>query len=218
MNAVKLLNLAPMLIMGAFLAYSGYSIHASADDPAAGESRPAKVLDAAVPDTPTADNALEGGLAGALRDPFQVSLKPGATAGAAKSQDDASLEAESDRLAKIVQGLKLDATFLQGHDQMAIINGRIYSKGHHLLIDAGSGGSSSTLLVVSVLPAKVILRGGNKDYVLGYPDQLALSQKPVNSPVVAPVKSTIAKPAGAPPRSGSAPRTRHSRGSRAGSP
>ena len=29
MNAVKLLNLAPMMIMVAFLAYSGYSIHAS---------------------------------------------------------------------------------------------------------------------------------------------------------------------------------------------
>ena len=105
---------------------------------------------------------MEGGLTGGLRDPFQVSLKPGATAGAAKSQDDASLEAESDRLAKIVQGLKLDATFLQGHDQMAIINGRVYSKGEQVRVDAKSDKSLSPLVVVGVVPAKVTLRGGTE--------------------------------------------------------
>ena len=57
-----------------------------------------------------------------------------------------------DTLAEIVQRLKLDATFLQGRDQMAIIDGRIYSKGQHLLIDGDSGKSSATLTVVNVLP------------------------------------------------------------------
>ncbi len=38
MTTAKLINLAPMLIMVTFLAYAGYSIHASAGDPAAGES------------------------------------------------------------------------------------------------------------------------------------------------------------------------------------
>ena len=55
---------------------------------------------------------------------------------------------------------------------MAIIDGRIYSKGQHLLIDGDSGKSSATLTVINVLPAKVILQGGDKNYVLGYPDQL----------------------------------------------
>jgi len=207
MTAVKLLKAAPLLIMVAFLAYAGYSIHASAGDPAAGQSGLAKDKGAVVQDIVTAGDAMAGGLTGALRDPFQVSLKPGAVASAPKSQDDASLN--SDRLAEIVQGLKLDATFLQGRDEMAIINGRVYSKGHYLIIDANSGKSSSRLFVVSVLPAKVVLRGGDTDYVLGYPDQLALSQKPLNSPRSAPGKTAIGNPGQA------APRSHRSRGVRA---
>jgi len=216
MTPAKLIKLAPMLMLVAFLAYAGYSIHASADDPAEDQSGLVKDLDTVVQDVLTPGNAVEGGLAGALRDPFQVSLKPGAVAGAPKSQDDASLD--SDLLAEIVQGLKLDATFLQGRDQMAIINGRVYSKGQHLLIDANSGKSLSPLVVVGVLPAKVTLRGGDKDYVLGYPDQLALSQKLLNSPVGARGKSMDGNPAGPSSRSGSAPPSRRSRGSRTGNP
>ncbi len=209
MNAAKLIKLAPMLILVAFLAYAGYSINASAEDPAEDPSGLVKDTNTVVQDIPKSGNALEGGLAAALRDPFQVSLKPGAAAGAAKSQDDASVD--SDLLDKIVQGLKLDATFHQGRDEMAIINGRVYSKGHYLIIDADSGKSSSRLFVVRVLPAKVILRGGDKDYVLSYPDQLVLSQKPHNSPAGARAKSVNGNPARPSSRSGSAPPSRRSR-------
>jgi hypothetical protein len=205
MNAVKLLNAAPLLIMVAFLAYAGYSIHASAGDPAAGQSGLAKDKGAVVPDIVTAGDAMPGGPTGAFRDPFQVGLKPGAVA----TRDDAKLVPDSDILAEIVQGLTLSATFLQGRGQLAIINGRVYSKGQYVLVDGGSGKSLPPLFVVNVLPAKVVLRGGDKDYVLGYPDQLALSQKPHNSPIAAPGKSMIGNPGQA------APRSRHSRGARA---
>ncbi len=208
MNAAKLIKLAPMLIMIAVLAYAGYSINTSAGDPDAGESGVAKGVDAVMQKIVTASSSIEGGLNDVLRDPFQIGLVPGA--GILKSQDSAS--ADSDLLAQIVQGLKLNATFLQGHNQRAIINGRVYSKGEHLLIDANSDNSLSPLVVVSVLPAKVNLRGGDKDYVLGYPDQFVLSHKPLN----APGKSMIGTPPAPSSRAGSVPRTRHSRGARAG--
>ncbi len=212
MNATKLIKLAPMLIMIAFLAYAGYSINTIAGDPDAGDSGAAKGVDDLVRNIVTAGSSIDGGLAGTLRDPFQVGVGPGAVAGALKSQD--STSADSDLLAEFVQELKLDATFLQGRNQMAIINGRVYAKGEHLLIDGNSDNSLSPLAVVGVMPAKVTLRGGDKDYVLSYPEQFALSHKPVNSPG----KSMTGRPDGPSLHPSSAPRTRHSRGARAGNP
>ncbi len=202
MNAAKLIKLAPMLVMITVLAYAGYSINTSASDPDAGEPGVAKGVEAVVRDNVTAGSSIEDGPVGAVRDPFQVSLEPGGL----KSQDGAV--ADFDRLAKIVQELKLDATFLQGREQMAIINGRVYSKGQHLVLD----GDLTPLFVANVLPATVVLRGGDRDYVLGYPDQLTLSHGPVNSPAT----SMIAKPAAPSARSVSVPRRHRSRGSRAG--
>jgi hypothetical protein len=216
MNAAKLIKQAPMVILVAFLMYAGYSIHASADDPAEELASQVKDVKTAVPETVTADSAVAGGQAGGLRDPFQVALEPDAVVRAHESQTDA--QPDSDRLAEIVQGLKLDATFLRGRDEMAIISGRVYSKGEHLIINANSDNALSPLVVVGVLPAKVTLRGGDKDYVLGYPDQFALSHKPRNSPVRAMSKTTVGNPAGTFSRSDSAPRTRRSRGSRMGNP
>ena len=82
---------------------------------------------------------------------------------------------DSDLLTEIVKVLKLDATFLQGRDELAIFNGRVYSKGEHLLIHAKAGNPVSPLVVVSVQPSRVTLRGGDKDYVLGYPEKPVLS-------------------------------------------
>jgi hypothetical protein len=210
MNAAKLIKLAPMLILVGFLAYAGYSIHASADDPAEDPSAQVKNPDTGVQENVTAGNAVEGGQAGVLRDPFQVVLEP--SAGAHQSPDDAS--SGLDVLAEIVQGLKLDGTFLQGRIQMAIINGRVYSKGEHVRIDGKSDKSLVPLVVAGVLPAKVTLRGGDRDYVLGYPDQAVLSNKPLG----AVGKSMIGSQAAISAHSDPAPRTRHSRGSRTGRP
>jgi hypothetical protein len=215
MNAAKVIKQAPMMILVAFLTYAGYSIHASADDPVEGQSSQLKDVATVAPDIVTAGNAVERDQDGILRDPFQVALKQGAAASAHEPQDEAL--SGSDRLAEIVQGLKLDATFVRGRDEMAIINGRVYSKGEHLVFHASSDNSLPPLIVVSVLPAKVSLRGGDKDYVLGYPDQLFLSPKHT-SPVRAPGKSRIANQGGTLSRSDSVPRTRHSRGSRPGNP
>jgi hypothetical protein len=216
MNAARLIKHGPMLILVAFLAYAGYSIHASADDPGEDQAGQVKDVNAVQKEIITADNAEEGVQAGGLRDPFQVVVKPGPVASAHGSHEDDA--PDSDLLAEIVRGLKLDATFLQGGDELAIINGRIYSKGERLLINAKSGNALSPLVVVGVVPGWVTLRGGDKDYVLGYPDQPVLSRKTHTSPARAPAKSKVAHQTGISSPSGSAPRRQHSRGSLVGNP
>jgi hypothetical protein len=215
MNLARLIKHGPMLILVAFLAYAGYSIHASADDPGEDQAGQVKDVNAVQKEIVTADNAEEGVQAGGLRDPFQVVVKPGPVASAHGSHDDAP---DSDLLAEIVLGLKLNATFLQGGDELAIIDGRIYSKGESLFINAKSGNALSPLVVVGVVPGWVTLRGGDKDYVLGYPDQPVLSRKTHISPARAPAKSKVAHQAGISSPSGSASRRLHSRGSLVGSP
>ena len=215
MNAARLIKHGPMLILVAFLAYAGYSIHASADDPGEDQAGQVKDVNPVQKEIVIADNEEEGVQAGGLRDPFQVVVKPGPVASVQGSHADAP---DSDLLAEIVLGLKLDATFLQGGDELAIIDGRIYSKGESLFINAKSGNALSPLVVVSVVPGWVTLRGGDKDYVLGYPDQPVLSQKTHTSPARAPAKSKVAHQTGIPSPSGSAPRRQHSRGSLVGNP
>jgi hypothetical protein len=216
MNAAKLVKQAPMVILVAFLTYAGYSIHASADAPAEDPASQVKDMKTTVPEIVAAGSAIEGGQTGELRDPFQIVVKADAAADAHELQENAS--PDSDRLAEIVQGLKLDATFVRGREEMAIIDGRVYSKGEHLIVNAKSDNSLSPLIVMSVLPATVTLRGGDKDYMLGYPDQLVLSQKGHKSPARAAGKTVVANQAGTSFGSGLAPRMRRSRGSRTGNP
>ena len=236
MTTAKLINLLPMLIMVTFLGYTGYSINASAGDPAAGESGLEKDLDSMLQNMIAVGDAVADSTSNsAFRNPFQVRSQPAAVAHA----DDVSPDPAVDTMAEIVQRLKLGATFLQGRAQMAIIDGRIYSKGQHLLIDGDSGKSSATLTVINILPEKVILHGGDKNYVLGYPDQLgsrpdkarvespetataeidaggqlALFQKLLNGPLGALGKSLTGNPAGSSSRGGSGSRSRRSAGSR----
>jgi hypothetical protein len=234
MTPAKLINLLPMLIMVSFLGYTGYSIHASAGDPAAASSGLEKDLDSMLQNMIAVGDAVADSTSSALRNPFQVRSQPAAVAHAV----DAALDPDVDKMPEIVQRLKLGATFLQGRDQMAIIDGRIYCKGQHLLVDGDSGKSSATLTVINILPDKVILHGGDKNYVLGYPDQLggrqdkargegsetataeidaggqlALFQKLLNGPLGALGKSVT----GSSSRGGSGSRSRRSAGSRAAS-
>src|SRR5262249_36285633 len=64
------------------------------------------------------------------------------------------------------------ATFLRSSEQHAIIDGRLYAKGQHLLLKEDSGWTYSTLFVAAVEPMKVILQGGGKRYELAYPEKL----------------------------------------------
>jgi hypothetical protein len=234
MNATKLIKLSPMLMMIAFLAYAGYSIHASAVDPDAGPSALAKEVDGVVQEMRAVSNAIASLPAGSLRDPFQVVAKPVAAEIADETEDDAPLEPASDSLADIVQGLRLDATFLQGREQIAVIDGRIYSRGQHLLDGGENGKSASKLVLVGVLPSKAILHADGRNFVLSYSDQLgSRSDKTRGAGAGAPQAAETAEidlggqlalfqkllnsPLGALARPASASRSRRSRGSRAAS-
>jgi hypothetical protein len=234
MSISKLIKLAPMIIMIAFLAYAGYSMQSSATDLDGDQSGLAKELDAVVQDILAVGDAIKAGTSDALRDPFQVSERPVLAGGAAAAKDGSEPDSESDPNAEIVRGLSLDATFVQGHDQMAIIGGRLYSKGQHLLLDSGGGKTDSKLYVVNVLPAKVILHADGTNYVLTYSDrlgskedrgrpgsedpqqamaeidaggQLAMFQKLLNSPLGALGKRMVGDPA----QNSSAARSKRSR-------
>ena len=171
MNTAKLLKLAPTLILIAFLAYASYSLNESIPTRGSGQSEMAKGLDM-VEDMLASGSATAERLIGEFRDPFQVSHASSPPADASQSQPGLPTESPTDPLADLVQGMTLEATFFQGRDQIAIIDGRIYSKGQALRFRNDSGDPSSRLVMTVVLPSKVILRGNNRNYVLSYPDQL----------------------------------------------
>ncbi len=171
MNTAKLLKLAPTLILIVFLGYSSYSLHESLPKRATGRSDVEKGLE-------VMEGMLESGtetaerLIGEFRDPFQVSHVTSPSADASQSQASLPSDPPSDPLADLVRQMTLEATFFQGRDQIAIIDGRIYSRGQPLRFRNDSQDPSSQLLLTVVLPSRVILRGNNRNYVLSYPDQL----------------------------------------------
>jgi hypothetical protein len=170
MNTAKLLNRAPTLIMVACLAYACYKIQTILPGAAAGTSELAKGLDVLVKDVLHAGAEEAHTLTrDALRDPFRIRAKK---ADAAKTVDVATADPESDPLAGFVHSLSLDATFLQGKTQIAIINGRMYHKGQHLIFLDDGAKVPSPLFVENVQFHRVTLRAHNTNYELGYPDSL----------------------------------------------
>ncbi len=165
MSAGRLIKYAPTAILIAFLGYASYSLQAALPGAAEKEGALAKGLDLMLKELVASNPAGDDG-GGQLRNPF-LAVKPPAPEVA---EPVASAAPESDRLAEVIAGLSLDATFLQGRDQLAIINGKIYHKGQRLTLP-GHDESLPPLLVLFVKPTGVILKGGGKNYLLGYPEQ-----------------------------------------------
>jgi hypothetical protein len=175
MSMTKLIKLSPLVLMVAFLAYSGYSIHSSAVDPDAGPTTLAKDVDAIVQELRTVGNSIATAPGVSLRDPFQVVAKPVDKEAAADGKDAEPAEPATDTLADAVRSLRLDGTFVQGTQQIAIINGRIYTKGQHLVINGDPGKPVSQLFLVGVKPSTAILHADGRNFVLGYSDQITSS-------------------------------------------
>ncbi len=119
MNTAKLLRHLPTLMMVVGLAYASYKIHATVPDSGAGRTELAKGLEVMMKDVLHAGTEEVRSLA---RDPIRTGTK---TADAAKDADAALADPEKDPLFDFVHSLSLDATFLQGKTQIAIINGRM---------------------------------------------------------------------------------------------
>jgi hypothetical protein len=175
MNAAKFINLSPTLLVVACLGYAVYAGHSTLNDAATLSPAGPKSQDnlAANRNQPTVSEVSEP--SGGLRDPFQVVQKPAKPAdNNPTDQDKGALASEPDPLLEVVGGLTLGATFLQGRHQIAIIDGRTYAQGQHILVTGDRGESDSTLFVAKVLHTKVILQAGGKHYELTYPDQLGV--------------------------------------------
>jgi hypothetical protein len=168
MNPRKLLKLAPTAVLLAFLGYTGFSLQATMPGVAEREEELAKGLDVLVKDL-IAAHAPGGDDPGRTRDPFVPVARPVPEAEVAAREDAPSA---SDPLAETVAGLSLEATFIQGRDQMAVINGRMYRKGQHLALPDDGKEALPPLTLLFVKQTGVVLRGGGKNYNLGYPDQL----------------------------------------------
>ena len=171
MNMTRLIQVLPMLVTVAALAYAAYSIQPvvpilapAAGSAPAGKQAPVEGAGQAV----TAAGFVEASPAVRVagRNPFEVAAKPD------RSEDDknSTPELEKDDPSLVaLEGLTLDATFLQGRTQMAIIDGRIYEPGQNLV---GANDEPSPLIVTQVFMNKVIFQAEGKRYFLAYPDQL----------------------------------------------
>ncbi len=172
MNMTRLIQVLPMLVTVAALAYAAYSIQPvapvltpAAGSATAGKQAPAEGAGQAVPKAGSPEAAPAVRVAG--RNPFQVAAKSN------RSEDDKNSTPEFDKpdpSLVALEGLTLDATFLQGRTQMAIIDGRIYEPGQNLV---GANDEPSPLIVTHVFMNKVIFQADGKRYYLAYPDQLA---------------------------------------------
>ncbi len=169
MKPADLLKRTPTVLALASLSYACYSVHGSVAPPTAAPSSLAKGLDVMVKDVLHAGADEMRGLEDAVfRDPFRSGpVEAPATKAEAKA------EGGVDHLAEVVKCLTLDATFVQGRAQIAIISGREYHRGQHLIMEDDTGKSYSQLYVASVQAHSVTLGTHNKTYELLYPDTFA---------------------------------------------
>ena len=170
MRIATLIKLAPTTILVGSLGYSWFSMESGL--PGAAETRAdvQKGLDRMVQEVLTESSTAASKLEGKLRDPFWVSVPKTADKETAPGQGTGP--AESDELAEMVRGMTLDATFLQGRDQLAVIDGRIYRRGQNVAIPEDSATQGRSLQLIAVTRTGVLLKGAGKHYALGYPEQL----------------------------------------------
>jgi hypothetical protein len=191
MTVARLIKLVPAAIFVGFVAYACVSLQGALPEGASTQAELSKGLDLMVQDI-AGESAEALKQAQQLRDPFRP-VAPTVTESEAPKQEMAA-GPEVDPLASVVAGLNLNATIVQGRDQFAIINGRIYNRGQRLVLP-GDDRSRPPLVVLFVKPSGVILRGGGKNYTLAYPEQLA-RKSDEKGPAGDPAEADLLDPAG----------------------
>ena len=207
MNTLRLLKLAPTLIMAAAMAYAAFSINAQV--PPVAVTRPTGAPPAGTggiePDSaprPAAEAPVVASRRG--RNPFVALVRPGQK-NKSGTELAGGLGAGVDPYLAVVQGLTLNATFVQGKTQYASINGRLYQRGQNL---KGTGDEASFLVVDQVTPAEVFLEAKGSRYRLGYPDGFTT---PADRPKTGPGRGRRSSPASPRGRPASPPNPQASR-------
>jgi len=191
MNTLKLLNLVPTLTMVAVMAYAAYSTNPRVPSPlstATASPAPA-VWNGDMPDTGAGPRSEASTAADLIRgrNPFVVRVKS-ILGDKAMGDLATSQNAQVDPYVALVQGLALNATFVQDTTQYASINGRLYQRGQQL---DGPNDEASPLIVAQVTPAQVTLEANGHRYTLAYPDQLTAAAGPRSTAAAGP-RSTAA--------------------------
>jgi len=198
MNTTRLIQVLPMLVTVAALAYAAYSIQPAGPIPTpavgagtAGKQAPGQGAGQAVTKMGSPEPSAAVRVAG--RNPFQVAAIPDRIGNDKNSTPELD---KTDPYLVALEGLTLNATFLQGRTQMAIIDGRIYEPGQNLV---GANQEPSPLIVAQVLVNKVIFQAEGKRYFLGYPDQLASSAASTEADDASRTKASGSKKSAHPP-------------------
>jgi len=192
MNTLKLLKLAPTLTMVAVMAYAAYSTNPPVPSPlstATASPAPA-VWNGDRTDTGAGSRSGKASTAAGFirgRNPFAALVKS-TQGGKARGDLATSQNAQVDPYVALVQGLALNATFVQDTTQYASINGRLYQRGQQL---DGPNDEASPLIVAQVTPAQVTLEANGHRYTLAYPDQLTAAAGPRSTAAAGP-RSTAA--------------------------
>jgi hypothetical protein len=170
MSAARLIKLLPTLILVGSLGYCMSTIESDLPGAAEARAEAQKGLEQLLQDLVAEGSDAAVKLEGQLRDPFWAAVA--APSPPESAAQDLPHSPETDALAELVRGLTLDATFLQGRDQLAVINGRIYGRGQRLAIPGDDAGPGRGLQVFAVTRTGVLLKGDGKSYMLGYPERL----------------------------------------------
>jgi hypothetical protein len=176
MSTARLIKLSPTVILVAYLGYSLFAIQ-----PGLGEAADAKqALEKTLQDLMAEGSEVTDTLKGKIRDPFWVTGPAAAALQIAAAETPG--KPEDDELGDLVRGLSLDATLLHGRDQLAVINGRIYTKGQRLELPKDDDSPDRDLQLLFVTRTGVILRGGGRNYALGYPEKLGQKKESNEKP------------------------------------
>ena len=170
MNAAKVMKLVPTITLVGCVGYGLFAMESGIPETAEKEAEVQKGLELMVHDVLAEGSSTAAKLEGKLRDPFRVPPPAPATAEAAAKE--LAAEPETDDLAEIVRGMSLDATLLQGREQLAVIDGRVYSRGQRIQLPGDESQPGRSLSVLAVTRTSVLLKGGAKHYTLAYPEQL----------------------------------------------
>ncbi len=109
-----------------------------------------------------------------LRDPFRPSSEqPNAATLATNTRVEKTrvdpIQQQLEDIAETVKGMTLGGTYLNGKKRLAIIDGKVYSRGESV---GEAEPDSPALIIKEVFAEKVVLNAMGKDFTVGYPDKL----------------------------------------------